>query len=80
MFGIGLAEILVIVLVAIVFVKPGDLPRLLRRMGRLVRQLRDLREGSVQYLRRIEREVEEADREGPPEGAGAEDPPAGRQS
>lgn len=80
MFGIGLAEILVIVLVAIVFVNPRDLPRLVRRVGRLMRQLRSLRDSSMQYLRKIEREVEEADQPGPPQGTTGDDSPPGRQS
>jgi len=35
MFGIGLSELVVILCVAIVFIRPKDLPRLLRRLGRL---------------------------------------------
>lgn len=59
MFGVGIVEILVILLVAIVFVNPKDLPRLFRWLGRLARQLRDLKDSSVQYLEKAEREIEE---------------------
>lgn len=62
MFGLGFVEILVILLVAIVFINPKDLPKLFRRLGRLVRQLRDIRDSSVRYMRRIEREIEEEGR------------------
>ena len=62
MFGLGFVEILIILLVAIVFINPKDLPKLFRRLGRLVRQLRDIRDSSVRYMRRIEREIEEEDR------------------
>jgi sec-independent protein translocase protein TatB len=62
MFGLGFVEILIILLVAIVFINPKDLPKLFRRLGRLVGQLRDIRDSSVRYLRRIEREIEEEDR------------------
>ena len=62
MFGLGFVEILVILLVAIVFINPRDLPKLFRRLGRLVGQLRDIRDSSVRYMRRIEREIEEEDR------------------
>ena len=62
MFGLGFFEILIIFLVAIVFINPKDLPKVFRRLGRLVRQLRDIRDSSVQYMRRIEREIEEEDR------------------
>jgi Tat protein translocase TatB subunit len=60
-FGLGFVEILVIFLVAIIFINPKDLPKVFRRLGRLVRQLRDIRDSSVQYMRRIERESEEED-------------------
>jgi Tat protein translocase TatB subunit len=62
MFGLGFVEILIIFLVAIIFINPKDLPKVFRRLGRLVRQLRDIRDSSVRYLRRIEREIEEEDR------------------
>jgi len=59
MFGLGFFEILIIFLVVIVFINPKDLPKVFRRLGRLVRQLRDIRDSSVQYMRKIEREIEE---------------------
>jgi Sec-independent protein translocase protein TatA len=62
MFGLGLVEILVILLVALVFVNPRDLPAFFRRVGRLVGQLRELKDASAAYLRKVEREIEEADR------------------
>jgi Tat protein translocase TatB subunit len=63
MFGLGFVEILIILLVAIVFINPKDLPKLFRRIGRLVQQLRDIRDSSVRYMRRIEREIEAEDPE-----------------
>jgi Sec-independent protein translocase protein TatA len=70
MFGLGFFEIVVVFLVVIIFVNPKDLPRLFRRLGRVVRQLRDIRDSSMRYMRRIEREIEEEDRTaaGQPEG------------
>jgi len=62
MFGLGFVEILIILLVAIVFINPKDLPKLFRRLGRLVHQLRDIRDSSARYLKRIEREISEEDR------------------
>ena len=59
MFGLGFFEILIIFLVVIVFINPKDLPKVFRRLGRLVGQLRDIRNSSVQYMRKIEREIEE---------------------
>ena len=40
MFGLGLGEIIVIVIALVVFVRPKDLPRLARRLGRAYGQLR----------------------------------------
>jgi len=62
LFGLGFFEILIIFLVAIIFINPKDLPKVFRRLGRLVQQLRDIRDSSVRYMKRIEREIEEEDR------------------
>ncbi len=61
MFGLGFFEILIIFLVVIIFINPKDLPKVFRRLGRLVRQLRDIRDSSLQYMKKIEREIEEQD-------------------
>ena len=61
MFGLGFVEILIIFLALIIFINPKDLPKVFRRLGRLVRQLRDIRDSSVRYMKRIEREMEEED-------------------
>jgi Tat protein translocase TatB subunit len=77
MFGLGFVEILIIFLVAIIFINPKDLPKVFRRLGRLVRQLRDIRDSSVRYMRRIEREIEEEARSSGEEaenGADVEEP------
>jgi Sec-independent protein translocase protein TatA len=58
-FGLGFVEILIIFLVLIIFINPKDLPKVFRRLGRLVRQLRDIRDSSLRYMRRVEREIEE---------------------
>jgi Sec-independent protein translocase protein TatA len=61
-FGLGFVEILIIFLALIIFINPKDLPKVFRRLGRLVQQLRDIRDSSVRYMRRIEKEIEEEDR------------------
>lgn len=38
MFGLGFAEILAICLVALIVVRPKDLPQLLRKLGRIYRE------------------------------------------
>lgn len=42
MFKIGIWEIFIIVLMAIVFLRPKDLPTLFRRIGRFYMQIKDL--------------------------------------
>ena len=62
MFGLGFVEILIIFPALIIFINPKDLPKVFRRLGRLVQQLRDIRDSSVRYMRKIEKEIEEEDR------------------
>jgi Sec-independent protein translocase protein TatA len=61
-FGLGFVEILIIFLALIIFINPKDLPKVFRRLGRLVQQLRDIRDSSVRYMKKIEKEIEEEDR------------------
>jgi len=42
MFKIGIWEILIIVLMVIVFLRPKDLPELFRKIGRFYAQIKDL--------------------------------------
>ena len=62
MFGLGFVEILIIFLALIIFINPKDLPKVFRRLGRLVRQLRDIRDSSVRYMKKIEQEIEQEER------------------
>ena len=39
MFGLSFTELIVILLVALIFVRPKDIPRLFSRLGRLYGQL-----------------------------------------
>ena len=51
MFGIGLPELVVILVVAIVVFGPDRLPEFARQAGRLVRQLRNLAQSAQTQLR-----------------------------
>ncbi len=51
MFGIGLAELMVIAIVAVVVFGPERLPEYARQAGRLVRQLRNLANSAQNQLR-----------------------------
>ena len=51
MFGVGLSELMVIALVAVVIFGPDKLPELARQAGRFVKQMRDLAKGAQDSLR-----------------------------
>ncbi|MGN6782551.1 MAG: sec-independent translocase [Marmoricola sp.] len=52
MFGVGLPELLVILIVAIVVFGPDRLPEFGRQAGRMVRQLRTFAQGAQDQLRK----------------------------
>jgi Tat protein translocase TatB subunit len=58
MFGIGPWEIVVIVIVALIFIRPSDLPALLRKVGRFFAELRGLRDDVTKSLSELERDLE----------------------
>ena len=51
MFGIGLPELAVIMVVAVIVFGPDKLPDLARQAGRMVRQLRNLADSAQNQLR-----------------------------
>ena len=57
MFGLGLWEIVVIVVVAVLFVKPDDWPKMLRSLGRLMRQFRSVSKSLKERMADLESEV-----------------------
>lgn len=68
MFGIGWNELLVIFVVVIVFVRPKDLPKLFRQIGKLYGKLKsayaELVSTKDQIIKNIEDEVKRRGREG----------------
>jgi sec-independent protein translocase protein TatB len=74
MFGISASEFLVILCVALVFIRPKDLPRMLRSLGRSYARLRailgDLRAEKDDFLAAIDREAKEE-----PSGKNPGEPP-----
>ena len=63
MFGLGLWEIVAIVVVAVVFVKPDDWPKMLRSFGRLIRQMRSVSKSLQESMNEPDkREGQEKDR------------------
>ena len=56
-FGLGMSEIMVVAIVALIVVGPKDLPRLLRTIGRYVTQLRSM---AGEFHRHLDAAVREA--------------------
>ena len=59
MFGIGFGEILVVLLAAIVFIRPEDLPKFLRSVGRLYGQIKRMYNALIQSKDKILKEIDE---------------------
>ena len=57
MFGLGIWEVAVIIIVAIVFINPKDLPKLARKIGQWYRKLKNLTTRVSEELRELENEV-----------------------
>jgi len=58
MFGIGFGEIVLVLLVAIVFIRPEDLPKFLSRAGRLYGQLKRLYNELINAKEKIMKEID----------------------
>lgn len=73
MFGLGLWEIGIIALVIVLFVKPSELPRAARRVGRVVRKVQTASARAKAEMRQLGAALEQADQERsgatPPDGA-----------
>ena len=57
MFGIGFGEILIVLLIAIIFIRPEDLPKFLRAAGRLYGQIKKMYSEAKQAKDKIEKEM-----------------------
>lgn len=59
MFGIGFSELLIIALAMIVFIKPEDLPKLFRKLGKVYRSIKKAYAELVQIRDHILKEVDD---------------------
>ena len=59
MFGIGAGEILIVLLIAIVFIRPDDLPKFLRSAGRLYGQIKKMYNEVIKTKDKIIKEIDE---------------------
>jgi sec-independent protein translocase protein TatB len=66
MFGLDFTEILVIVVVALIFLKPEDLPKVFRRLGQFYARITGMKNSMVNSLK--EMEVNNTVRIVPPDG------------
>ena len=83
MFKLGSWEVVVILIVALVLIRPQDLPRLIRKAGEFIAQLRGLKASITDSMSEIEREIAapvsldgpgEAERTEPSDGGEGEGP------
>ncbi len=65
-FGIGLPELLLIVVVVLIFINPKDMPSFFKKAGKIVREMRRMREG---FLKSLE-DPDGMDGESEPRGGG----------
>lgn len=63
MFGLGGAELIVVVLLAVLFIGPKDLPRVARQLGRFFGQLKGATE---EFKSTLEREITLSEKDPPP--------------
>ncbi len=61
MFGLGFWEIMVILLVVVVFIRPKDLPSFIRNLGRIYRRIIDFNRDLTDMAREIESEVRQSE-------------------
>lgn len=57
MFGISLAELLIILVITLLFIRPDDLPEIARFLGRVYYRLRKIFFEGKRYLKEIENEI-----------------------
>ncbi len=57
MFGLGLWEIVIIVVAAIIFIRPRDLPTFLRNLGKLYRRITDLYKDMSEMMKNVGDEI-----------------------
>ena len=60
MFGIGFSEILVIVIILFVFIRPEDLPKIMRAAGKYYGKAKKLYNELIQVKDKIMKEIDEA--------------------
>jgi Tat protein translocase TatB subunit len=57
MFKIGFSEILIILLVIVIFVRPKDLPKFIRKAGQMYRHVKEFSRSVVDGIKKYEEEI-----------------------
>jgi len=65
MFGLGGGELIIVLLLALVFLGPKEIPRVATQLGRLYRQLKDAAEDLKTTVEREVREDEKSEKAAP---------------
>ena len=60
MFGIGFAEVIVILVVMIIFIRPEDLPKTMRTLGRFYGKIKAIQKEIMNTKDQIIKEIDEA--------------------
>jgi Tat protein translocase TatB subunit len=61
MFGVGWVEIGIVAVVVFLFMKPEDLPKVMRKFGKLVRQIKNFSRAVNSDLQSMARDLERMD-------------------
>jgi len=61
MFDVSFGELLVVVLLAVVFIRPSDVPKIMKSLGVLVGKAKKIWYGAVSYFEDIVHEAEVSD-------------------
>jgi Sec-independent protein translocase protein TatA len=57
MFGLGLWEIVIILVAVIIFIRPRDLPTFLRNLGKMYRRITNLYKNMSETMKNFEAEI-----------------------
>jgi Sec-independent protein translocase protein TatA len=60
MFGLGIGELAIIVIIIIIFVKPEDLPKFFRKVGRLYAELKKYNDDLLGKFRTFDQQIKKS--------------------
>ena len=57
MFGLGIGELIIIVIIIIIFVKPEDMPKFFRKVGKLYGELKKYNDDILVKFRNLDQQI-----------------------